>query len=49
MAGERIDSSLGLTLGASTLLAAGLGNIFADVAGVLMAERVVIDYTLLTV
>ena len=32
-AGDAIDTSLGVTLGISTLAAAGLGNLVSDVAG----------------
>ena len=34
VAGDRIDATLGVRLGFSTLAAAGLGNLISDVAGI---------------
>lgn len=39
-AGDAIDSSIGATLGLSTLAAAGIGNLFSDVAGVWSGDAV---------
>lgn len=40
LAGEGIESSLGVTLGISTLAAAGLGNLISDVAGLGLADSI---------
>jgi hypothetical protein len=34
IAGDRIDSMLGVTFGISTMAAAGLGNLLSDIVGV---------------
>lgn len=40
LAGDMIDTSLGVTLGISTMCAAAIGNIVSDVAGVLLGTVV---------
>lgn len=40
MAGETIDNTLGGALGLSTMAAAGLGNLFSDVAGLGLADTI---------
>ena len=40
LAGDAIDASLGVSLGISTLAAAGLGNMISDVAGVGLGDTI---------
>ena len=40
LAGDMIDTSLGVTLGISTMCAAAIGNIVSDVAGVMLGTVV---------
>ena len=40
VAGDRIDATLGVRLGFSTLAAAGLGNLISDVAGISLGEAI---------
>jgi hypothetical protein len=40
MSGERIESSLGVALGITTLAAAGLGNLISDVVGLGLADTI---------
>jgi GAF domain-containing protein len=40
VAGDAIDTSLGVTLGLSTMCAAAIGNIISDVAGILMGAAI---------
>lgn len=40
LAGDMIDTSLGVTLGISTMCAAAIGNIVSDVAGVVLGTVV---------
>lgn len=44
VAGDAIDTSLGVTLGISTMCAAAIGNIISDVAGILMGT-IIEDFT----
>ena len=44
--GEYIDWTLGLTLGISTMAAAGLGNMISDLAGLGLADQVPMLITL---
>jgi tRNA-specific adenosine deaminase 1 len=44
IAGDAIDTSLGVTLGISTMCAAAIGNIISDVAGILMGT-IIEDFT----
>ena len=38
--GEYIDTSIGVTLGISTMAAAGIGNMISDLAGLGLADQV---------
>jgi Transmembrane protein 65 len=40
VAGDAIDTSLGVTLGLSTMCAAAIGNIISDVAGIMMGAAI---------
>tara|TARA_B110001452_G_scaffold261312_1_gene259974 strand:- start:165 stop:1400 length:1236 start_codon:yes stop_codon:yes gene_type:complete len=40
LAGDRIDATLGVAFGFSTLFAAGLGNLISDVAGISLGEAI---------
>jgi hypothetical protein len=40
LAGEEIDATFGVSLGLTTMAAAGLGNLFADVAGISIANSI---------
>jgi tRNA-specific adenosine deaminase 1 len=44
VAGDAIDTSLGVTLGISTMCAAAIGNIISDIAGVMLGA-IIEDYT----
>jgi tRNA-specific adenosine deaminase 1 len=44
MSGERIESSLGVALGITTLAAAGLGNLISDVVGLGLADTIEVTY-----
>ena len=43
MSGERIESSLGVALGITTLAAAGLGNLISDVVGLGLADTIEVN------
>ena len=38
--GEYIDTTIGVTLGISTMAAAGIGNMISDLAGLGLADQV---------
>ena len=44
MAGERIEASLGVAFGITTLAAAGLGNLISDVVGLGLADTIEVKY-----
>lgn len=44
IAGDAIDTSLGVTLGISTMCAAAIGNIISDVAGIMLGT-IIEDFT----
>jgi tRNA-specific adenosine deaminase 1 len=44
VAGDAIDTSLGVTLGISTMCAAAIGNIISDVAGIMLGT-IIEDFT----